>query len=302
MSATNGGGVRSTGEMVRLALCTDLARLVAHDAAARTVESTVGVHQARVAARRLRSHLETFEPVLRGATPRALGKDLRALGRALGSVRDLDVLRGRLADDVKTLDPLAREDGMGLLDAVDDERERAARGLVKVLVSKKYRAFIATLSGTAVDPPFRRSAGLPAEHFLCEAIHDRYQALADAIAALPSTPSDVELHEVRILAKPVRYSAELGSDVLGPACSRLAKRVTDLCDTLGSLNDGAKADEWLHGACAEPWRAFAVGRVRAAEVARMAEDRAAWARCYEKVQAAAVEMGWARDALELDAS
>jgi hypothetical protein len=45
-----------------------------------------------------------------------------------------------------------------------------------------------------------------------------------------------------------------------------------------------------------PWRAFAVGRVRAAEIGRMVEAREAWMRGWDRVQAAAVEMAWTAEA------
>jgi CHAD domain-containing protein len=278
--------------MVRSALCADISRLVAHDAAARLGEDAEGVHQARVATRRLRSNLGTFAPVLRSRPMAGLVKDLRWLGRALGTVRDLDVLRDRISKDVLTLDPLARGDGMTLIESIDAQRPAAADSLAAVLESTRYRSLLASLAVTAVAPPFRRSAGLPAEEFLGAAIRDRYAALVAAVGALPAVPQDDELHAVRILAKPTRYVSELGADALGAPCGRLARRVTDLCDALGNLNDGSKANQWLDHVTIAPWRAFAVGRVRAAEIGRMVDARAAWARSWDRAQAAAAEMAW----------
>jgi CHAD domain-containing protein len=283
---------RSVGEVVRSALCADISRLVAHDAAARLGVDAEGVHQARVATRRLRSNLGTFAPVLRSGPTAGLVQDLRWLGRALGSVRDLDVLRDRISKDVRSLDPLARGDGMTLIESIDADRETATAALAATLGSKRYRSLLASLAVAAAAPPFRRSAGLPAEDFLGAAIHDRYAALVHAVEALPAVPLDDELHAVRILAKPTRYSAELGAEVLGASCSRFARRVTDLCDALGSLNDGAKANQWLDCVSIAPWRAFAVGRVRAVEIGRMVDARAAWARSWDRAQAAATEMAW----------
>ncbi len=288
--------VRSVGEVVRGALCADISRLVAHDAAARLGEDAEGVHQARVATRRLRSNLGTFSPVLRSSPTARLVKDLRWLSRALGTVRDLDVLRGRISKDVLTLDPLARGDGMTLIESIDAQRVTAMGSLASVLGSKRYRSLLASLAVTAVNPPFRRSAGLPAEDFLGTAIRDRYAALATAVADLPAVPQDDELHVVRILAKPTRYVAELGADVLGAPCGRFARRITDLCDALGNLNDGSKASEWLDHVTIAPWRAFAVGRVRASEIGRMVDARATWARSWDRAQAAAAEMAWTQHA------
>lgn len=284
---------RSVGEVIRRSFCADISRLIAHDAAARLGEGVQGVHQARVATRRLRSNLGTFAPVLRAAPTAALVRDLRWLGRALGTVRDLDVLRERISNDVLVLDPLARGDGMILIEVIDAERASAATALATVLASKRYRLLCASLATTAVAPPFRRSAGLPAEDFLGAAIQGRYAALVESVVALPAVPQDIELHAVRILAKPVRYAAELGIDVLGARCGRFARRVTDVCDSLGDLNDGLKANQWLDDVSVAPWRAFAVGRVRAGEIGKMLEARTAWRRSWDRSQAAAAEMMWA---------
>jgi CHAD domain-containing protein len=284
----------SVGAVLRRCLGTDVARLIASDPVARLGEDTEGVHQARVASRRLRSHLATFADVLREGPVERLSKDLRWLGRSLGVVRDLDVLRGRLARSVKAIDPLAREGGLHLLAQVDEERLAATAGLDGILSSTRYRTLLEQLASTVVDPPFRRTAGLPADEFLADAIASRYQVLHAAIEALPAAPLDAELHAVRILAKPARYAAEAGTDVLGARCQRFAKRVTELCDDLGDLNDGSRMSLWLDAAGAEPSVASTVARVRAVEIGRMADARSAWVATGAKLRAAASELGWDR--------
>ena len=281
----------SVGAVVRRCLGTDVARLLSSDPVARQGDDTEGVHQARVAARRLRSHLSTFADVLRQAPAARLSKDLRWLGRALGSVRDLDVLRERVAHAVKAIDPLAREDGLALLRRADEEREVATTALETVLTSARYRVLLERLASSVAAPPFRRSAGLPADTFLLEAIALRHGVVAAAIAALPPAPLDAELHAVRILAKPSRYAAEAGAQVLGPRCAKFAKRVTELCDDLGDLNDGSRVSLWLDAQGTEPARAPTVARVRAVEIGRMADARAAWVRTWERVEGAAVDLG-----------
>jgi CHAD domain-containing protein len=282
----------SVGAVLRRCLGTDVARLVASDPVARLGEDPEGVHQARVASRRLRSHLATFGDVLREGPTVRLVRDLRWLGRALGVVRDLDVLRGRLASSVKAIDPLAREGGLALLARADGERRSAITSLDEVLGSPRYRVLLEQLAGTVAAPPFRRSAGLPADQFLTEAIESRYRTLRAAIDALPAAPRDVELHAVRILAKPTRYAAEAGVAVLGSRCGRLAKRVTELCDNLGDLNDGSRVSVWLDAAGVEPSAASTVARVRAIEIGRMADARVAWVRTDAKLREVATELGW----------
>lgn len=282
---------RTAGEVVRLAVGADVARLLAHDPVARVGEDTEGVHQARVAARRLRSQLGTFGPVLRDQPVDRLGKDLRWLGRHLGAVRDADVLRERMTKAVREFDPRERDEAFALLDRLDAERAVDTRALARVLRSPRYRRLVRALAGFVADPPFRRSAGLPAAPFLSDAVYVRYVQLDEAVRALPSLPEDPQLHGVRIVAKPLRYAAEAGASVLGEGCGRLARQAKELCDELGRLNDGLRAVEWLERA-GDPARSVALVRLRSAEVARMADARASWPRRWGRVREAAEAMSW----------
>jgi CHAD domain-containing protein len=133
---------------------------------------------------------------------------------------------------------------------------------------------------------------LPAAPFLSDAVYVRFAALEAKVASLPTLPSDPELHEVRIEAKPLRYAAEASSKVLGSACGRLARRVTELCDELGRLNDGSRAKEWLDRTFDDGSRSAPVVRLHAAEVVRMADARAAWGARWDRVLESAREMAW----------
>src|SRR5262245_65749316 len=56
-----------------------------------------GVHQLRVATRRLRATLALFADALPARAREALERDLAEIGRAVGPVRDLDVLAEAIA-------------------------------------------------------------------------------------------------------------------------------------------------------------------------------------------------------------
>src|SRR5258705_12951045 len=83
-----GGQTASTPRSVLDEQLAGLARELGH-ARAGTIE---GVHQLRVAARRMRTALAVFADRLPERAVVALERDLRALGHAVGTVRDLDVL------------------------------------------------------------------------------------------------------------------------------------------------------------------------------------------------------------------
>ncbi len=281
----------TAGDVVRIAIGADVARLIQHDPIARVGVDPEGVHQARVATRRLRSQLGTFAPVLtrRGTEP--LIDDLRWLGRRLGAVRDADVLLDRLTNCVRGFDPRERDEALALLGHLEAQRTQKFEALGEVLRRGRYRRLLRGLAGLVADPPFRRRAALPAAPFLSEVVFDRFAQLDAAVLALPSLPADADLHAVRITAKPLRYAAEAAAGVLGDRCARLGRRATDLCDELGTLNDSARAIEWLEREYEDP-RSLAVARLRSSEVARMADARSSWRRRWAQLRDAADAMHW----------
>src|SRR5206468_1899371 len=85
-------------EIVRRAIAQSYARLDANELGVFDGRDPEAIHQARVATRRLRSDLRTFEPLMDRDWTTRLRADLQWLGADLGDVRDLEVLRARLAD------------------------------------------------------------------------------------------------------------------------------------------------------------------------------------------------------------
>jgi triphosphatase len=63
------------------------------------------VHDMRVAARRLRTLLEVFQPCFPAADARRLSRAARKLAEALGAVRDADVALEGLATRLHEADP-----------------------------------------------------------------------------------------------------------------------------------------------------------------------------------------------------
>ena len=90
------GADATAGDVVRRAIALSVIRLILHDPVVRLDADTEGVHQARVATRRLRSDLRTFRPLLDREWSQALREELGWIARILGEVRDGDVLRERL--------------------------------------------------------------------------------------------------------------------------------------------------------------------------------------------------------------
>src|SRR3712207_5223848 len=81
----------AAGDGVRLVLRTRLEEMCGWRAAALDWGDPEGVHDMRVASRRLRSALRDFSPYLRRRQFRRARGDLKNLAAALGLVRDEDV-------------------------------------------------------------------------------------------------------------------------------------------------------------------------------------------------------------------
>ena len=99
------------------------------------------VHDMRVATRRLRTALQVFAMAIPEETRESLGRDLRWIGRALGSVRDLDVGLRRVAAMVSRAPEHERAALYVLARYLEIKRARRRMRLLRRLDSKRYEAF-----------------------------------------------------------------------------------------------------------------------------------------------------------------
>ena len=101
----------SLGNLVRHAIARCVSQVLRHDPGVRLGDDPEDVHLFRVGARRLRSDLRTFAPLLEPAPLAELRDELRWLGAAVGAVRDNDVLAERLRTQAG---PLPEPDAAGV--------------------------------------------------------------------------------------------------------------------------------------------------------------------------------------------
>ena len=86
----------TAAEVIRAAITDSVLQLLAADPIVRLDEDIEGVHQMRVATRRLRSYLRTFAAFTYPEWNGSLREELGWLGQILGVDRDADVLLERL--------------------------------------------------------------------------------------------------------------------------------------------------------------------------------------------------------------
>ncbi len=223
--------------------------LLRHEKAARRGDDPEAVHQMRVQTRRLRAALGLFAGVVR-APRRARRPRLRWLGRALGRVRDLDVITVLLEDR-----HLAHLEGAeagrleDLLAALKERRWRAQRKLRSCLASGRYARLRRALSELARRPRFGAAADedAMATRHLARTIGRVASRVSARRGMTERLPSAADLHALRITVKRLRYVLDFHAETCGIAYDAERRLTRDLQDCLGEIHDHDLLLGWLAG-------------------------------------------------------
>ena len=291
LSATKIGRKSTLGQLVQATLRSEYERLLDFDVHLRLRPdnpSERAIHQARVATRRLRSDLKTFGPVLDPVWLRHTRSELKWIGTVLGAVRDIDVLDKRFQSDHSASLGSRGEDA--LRSRLASQRRDNTDELAHVLGSERYLNLLDRLdAGTSlprfyVSPqstkPGEREVGPTdlARRALPRLLGPHWRKLRRRVRKAGSTPSDTELHKIRIASKQLRYGAELAEPVLGKAARRTARRAEDIQTILGDHHDSVTAVEWLEQISADSTTAtsFVAGGMAADARRDQLESRQHW--------------------------
>ena len=274
--------------VIRHAISDAVAKLVANDPVVRIGKDPEGVHQARVATRRLRSHLRTFRELLEPAWTESLRDELKWLGDELGAVRDADVLLERLEGQVQELDLDDELAAAPLLQRLRDDREAARTVLLDGLRSDRYLELLDRLVDAAQRPRVVMLVGTDHEETLRDLVRKPWRHLRTAVDDLPDPAPDAALHQVRIRAKRARYAAEVVEPAFGKAARKFARAVTEVQDVLGEHQDSVVAAAWLRANALTLHDARAVyvaGELGAMERAAADASRTEWPKVWKRASA-----------------
>jgi triphosphatase len=242
----------TAGDALRAIARNCFEHLTANDDCARLNLDPEGVHQCRVALRRLRSLFKTYESMLRGRRVEPLDTEVRWLGNVLGSARDLDVLRTDLLEPA--ISALGETDQLApLISGLEDNRARAYSAVHEALSSSRYRHFLVDLCAfgygnyhdlaksklgpEALDQPLRQ--------FAAAALAKTHRKLLKRGRDF-ETLSQNERHSVRIALKKLRYAVDFFGGVFDPERrTKFFKSLARLQEDLGSMNDVAVAEARL---------------------------------------------------------
>lgn len=284
----------SAGEVVRHALSASVDMLFRHDAVARLDEDPEGVHQMRVAARRLRSNLRTFRPLVDPDWETELRDELAWLGDLLGATRDADVMVARL--QMRIAASPNPDDAAPLASRLDSQRAASVDRLRAELRGERYLALLDTLVDAARQPRLTDDALEPAERLL-EALQDDWKGLRKRVKRSAKHPADADLHRIRVLAKRCRYGAEALEPLVGKDARAAARAAERLQGVLGERHDAIVFRTWLHDealAIADPVTAFAAGEFAGEELVGLVRSRDDWRPAWRRFAAVREPARWRR--------
>jgi len=206
-----------------------LAALVAAVPAACT-GAEEGIHQARVASRRLREVV----PVVSGPGEREARRAVRRVTRALGPVRELDVslrLYGAVALEPRM--SVAADDALRRALAVQRSRAiRLARAALTPSRLARLQGAVTALAHAA--GPGSRARVLAA---IAARVSRRAGALRRALAESGTLYSPERLHAVRIAVKRLRYALEVAGEARLGATAAARRQLKAAQDLLGEAHD-----------------------------------------------------------------
>jgi CHAD domain-containing protein len=277
----------TAGDVFHAALVDGVTRYLRHEPGVRLGDDSEDVHQARVAIRRLRTDLRTFSTLADGEWLEPLRDELGWLGRALGSVRNADVLLDRLRAQAASLPERDATAVAALVRRLFVERDTARTELVDVLNSDRYVRLLDNLVATAQSPSLSAKAGKRASKVVPDLAVRPWKKLAKAAKRLGKNPADAELHQVRIKAKRARYASEAIAPVAGKRAAKLADAVADLQTVLGDHQDAVVAEAWLRNASQEGNElALVAGELIGVQRLEAKASRRAWRKVWRRALAA----------------
>ncbi|HKW03277.1 MAG TPA: CHAD domain-containing protein, partial [Vicinamibacterales bacterium] len=216
-----------------------VAILVANEPGVRADLDTEFLHDFRVAVRRTRSLIRQLKHVFPLDHVEHFSTEFSWLGQLTGPARDLDVLVLTVRAETGDL-PAADMDAVFAF--LRQEHARARHSLLEALDSARYRTLLTTwqeflarpLAPTATAPDARRPLADVASHRAWRLS----KRIARAARAVTQHTDPVELHDIRITAKKLRYLIDVTASFYDErALDQVLSTLKKVQRVLGDFND-----------------------------------------------------------------
>lgn len=235
-------------------------RILKHETGVLLDNDPEHLHQMRVSMRRLRSAIEGFAVAL-NLPDDVTEKNIAKIGRALGKLRDLDVLLAKLDEDYRPLLPSQEQKTLDkIIKYLTKQRNRELKQVRRTLNSKHYLQLTQNLQDWLDRPLYSKIANCSVYLLLPDLLLPQISQLLlhhgwfigveiktgqiqlpqildrEAINQL-LTKEDYLLHDLRKSAKKTRYSLELFSHLYGDTYNYYLSQIEQLQEVLGEIQD-----------------------------------------------------------------
>lgn len=221
-------------------------------------EDIEGVHQMRVALRRLRSTFNLYQNIMPKKVHAELSEELKWLGSILGVARDWDVFN----ENLEVMQAHIHNSTL-LTDfqkISQDFQAKAYAVVRKTLYSSRYTRLLLRLSAwvtekawqAALDEKALKHFNQPLKSLVEEILQSRYDKVCKKGKKLASL-SPEKRHQVRIMVKKLGYGAKFFAEIYPDKKTKpFLRALNQLQDELGILNDNNVAMQLLDQAGIEP--------------------------------------------------
>lgn len=220
-----------------------LTHLLMNEAVAFEESSSEGLHQMRVALRRMRSAFDAFHDAIDAAAADRMSNEARWLANAIGRARDFDVFLSDILTPVEA-DNRGDKELLALRAAAEKARTAAWAGARATVRSSRMTRFVLELAlyldergwrETRIDGDAALKA--PLVDFASDALDRRLKKVVKLARHIESLDID-ERHDLRKRLKRLRYTLSFFASLYRrTAAKRYLHALGELQDVFGALND-----------------------------------------------------------------
>ena len=210
-----------------------------------------GVHDMRVAARRLRSALRDFLPFIKKRPLKRVREELKIIADALGAVRDQDVAIVALKDLKEEAEQKEIKQGIeNLIEEYSVVRNKAQARLIETItienLAQLHEDFASAIEEaikvTREEIENNQSNNINLSQAGCSVITSSLKEFLAAGERIYEPFNVKALHKLRIAAKRLRYAIELFAPCWGEEVLSVAHEIAEMQSSLGELHD---CDAWI---------------------------------------------------------
>jgi len=231
-------------QIAKKALAEKVRTLRRHVRAA-SAHSVDGIHDLRVASRRLRAVLSDYASNYRKSALRPFRKRVKDITRGLGTARELDVSLGLLRTWRKKLPARCHPAVSALQRHLRKLRNAESPRVDESCTIVRSTGFNDTLDALVASMKHPRKCQLELSE---RTISKRWRKLHATFDLWQTDSSDANLHEVRIAFKQLRYSCEIAESSYGAPMTQFIAHMKAAQESLGDWNDVRVLQDYVHEA------------------------------------------------------